>query len=122
MNSLSKNNFIFFIFILLIYGCNTQAPEVQVQVTRLGVIIDSKINNGIPNNIQGPSLIRTPNWLKNKLGNYYLYFADHKGQVIQLAYSDEIEGPYKLFKKGTLTIENSGFLTEQLDRPINYQD
>ena len=34
-------------------------------------------------NINGPSLIRAPQWLKNKLGKYYLYFAHHEGQYIR---------------------------------------
>ena len=36
-------------------------------------------------NIQGPSLIRVPDWIERPLGAYYLYFADHKGSVRQVA-------------------------------------
>ena len=28
-------------------------------------------------NINGPSLIRVPSWVKNPLGRYYLYVAHH---------------------------------------------
>jgi hypothetical protein len=56
-------------------------------------------------NICGPSLIRAPRWLKNPLGKYYLYFADHKGSYIRLAYADKIEGPWKIHAPGTLQLD-----------------
>ncbi len=56
--------------------------------------------------INGPSLLKVPDWLPNKLGKYYLYFAHHKGKYIRLAYSDNLQGPWKLYKPGTLHIED----------------
>jgi len=47
------------------------------------------------NNINGPSLIRVPSWLPNPLGSLYLYFANHQGKSIRLAYADDIEGPWQ---------------------------
>jgi len=41
-------------------------------------------------NINGPSLIRVPEWVARPLGRYYLYFADHKGDRIQLAFSNDL--------------------------------
>ena len=63
-------------------------------------------------NINGPSLIRVPEWVPNPLGKYYLYFADHKGQYIRLAYSEKIEGPWKIYVPGSLQIENSYYPTK----------
>ncbi|GAB3284873.1 hypothetical protein GCM10027347_61930 [Larkinella harenae] len=54
--------------------------------------------------INGPSLIKAPDWLPNKLGKYYLYFAHHKGKYIRLAYADDLRGPWKIYKPGTLQI------------------
>ncbi|MGM9509114.1 hypothetical protein ACS5NO_15370 [Larkinella sp. GY13] len=54
--------------------------------------------------INGPSLIRVPDWLPNKLGKYYLYFAHHKGKYIRLAYADDLKGPWKIYQPGTLQI------------------
>ena len=51
-------------------------------------IIDSSTHSSIGKNVQGPSLIRVPDWIANPLGQYYLYFADHKGSYIRLAYAD----------------------------------
>ncbi len=53
-------------------------------------------------NFNGPSLIRTPDWLPNPLGRYYLYFAHHQGQFIRLAFADTIQGPWTIYTPGTL--------------------
>lgn len=45
-------------------------------------------------NINGPSLIRAPAWLKQPLGRYYLYFAHHNGSYIRLATADQLDGPW----------------------------
>ena len=50
-------------------------------------IITPSLDPRMGQNINGPSLIRVPDWLPNRLGNYYLYFAHHQGQYIRLAYS-----------------------------------
>ena len=60
-------------------------------------------------NINGPSLIRTPDWLPNRLGRYYLYFAHHSGKYIRLAYADDLEGPWSIYSPGTLHLEEAGF-------------
>lgn len=55
-------------------------------------------------NINGPSLIRTPAWLPGRLGKYYLYFANHSGQYIRLAYADDLSGPWKIYAGGVLQL------------------
>ncbi|MFZ1754657.1 MAG: hypothetical protein WBO46_00905 [Caldilineaceae bacterium] len=59
----------------------------------------------IGQNINGPSLIRVPEWLPNRLGNYYLYFGHHQGQYIRLAYADGLEGPWTVYSPGTLPLD-----------------
>lgn len=61
-------------------------------------------------NINGPSLIRVPDWIDQPLGRYYLYFAHHKGSYIRLAFSDEVTGPWTIHAPGTLQLEGSHFL------------
>ena len=56
-------------------------------------------------NVQGPSLIRVPDWVKNPLGRYYLYFADHKGSYIRLAVADAVEGPWRMHEPGALPLK-----------------
>jgi hypothetical protein len=47
----------------------------NIRVTRLanGPIIGSHLHPSIGVNIQGPSLIRVPDWIEHRLGAYYLY-------------------------------------------------
>lgn len=70
-------------------------------------------------NIEGPSLIRAPDWLPGRLGRYYLYFADHKGDYIRLAYADRLEGPWKVHAPGSLQLAQSGLPTTPPTPPPN---
>tara|TARA_R110001606_G_scaffold337288_1_gene485336 strand:+ start:180 stop:1706 length:1527 start_codon:yes stop_codon:yes gene_type:complete len=67
--------------------------------------------NMLPNkdgdNINGPSLIKVPDWVKNPLGKYYLYFSHHDGKYIRMAYSNNVEGPYSVHLEGTLKLEDT---------------
>ena len=74
-----------------------------------GPIISPETDPSIGHNIQGPSLIRVPDWVPNRLGRYYLYFADHKGSYIRLAYADRLEGPWKIHQPGALNIKDTPF-------------
>lgn len=89
---------------------------INVRVTRLldGPIIGPELHPSIGANIQGPSLIRVPDWVEGRLGRYYLYFADHKGSYIRLAYADALIGPWRVHPPGSLTLAQSGFPTEKL--------
>lgn len=86
----------------------------RVLVSRLvdGPIISRATHPSIGVNIQGPSLIRVPDWVEDRLGTYYLYFADHKGSYIRLAYADALTGPWWVHPPGSLHLAESGFLTE----------
>lgn len=65
-------------------------------------------------NINGPSLIRVPDWVESPLGRYYLYFAHHKGRSIRLAFADDIEGPWQLHRPGALDVSDSLFVREDV--------
>ncbi len=80
-------------------------------------IIAPDLHPSIGKNIQGPSLIRVPDWVESRLGTYYLYFADHKGSYIRLAYADDLRGPWKVYQPGSLQLAESHFLTEPPDAP-----
>ncbi len=66
-------------------------------------------------NINGPSLIRVPDWVQNRLGRYYLYFAHHEGKTIRLAYADDLAGPWTVHWPGALSLADSWFPTEPTD-------
>lgn len=57
--------------------------------------------------INGPSLIKVPEWIENPLGKYYLYFAHHNGTYIRMAYSDNLLGPWKVYKPGVLHLADT---------------
>jgi hypothetical protein len=86
----------------------------SVRAERLcgGPIIAPELHPTIGTNIQGPSLIRVPEWIDDPLGRYYLYFADHKGSYIRLAYADSLCGPWRIHPPGSLQLEDSRFPTE----------
>jgi hypothetical protein len=57
-------------------------------------------------NINGASLIRLPDNIRNALGRYYLYFGHHQGHFIRLAYADNVYGPYKIYNKQILRMND----------------
>ncbi len=63
-------------------------------------------------NINGPSLIRAPDWAPDPLGKYYLFFAHHKGGYIRLAFADDLCGPWRTREQGCLQLEQSHFPAE----------
>ena len=85
-----------------------------MQISRLGdgPIIDASTCDSIGVNIQGPSLVRMPDWATSRLGRYHLYFADHKGAHIRLAHADQLVGPWTVHRPGSLQLAHSHFLTE----------
>jgi len=72
-------------------------------------IVRPHMDARIGDNINGPSLIRVPDWVKNRLGRYYLYFAHHDGHYIRLAYADRLEGPWRTHEAGALSLQESRF-------------
>jgi hypothetical protein len=93
---------------------SAQTARAPVRVERLldRPIITPQLHPTLGPNIQGPSLIRVPEWVAGRLGQYYLYFADHKGRYIRLAYADDLRGPWKIHVPGSLQLEGSYLLTE----------
>lgn len=58
-------------------------------------------------NINGPSLIRAPDWVPRPLGRYYLYFAHHRGAYIRLAVADDLHGPWRIHHGGVLHVDDT---------------
>lgn len=106
--------------VLGVTGVSTAQPRGDaVRVERLldRPIITPQLHPSIGANIQGPSLIRVPDWVEKPLGKYYLYFADHKGRHIRLAYADDLRGPWRIHPPGSLQIAQSRFLTDPPEVP-----
>jgi hypothetical protein len=113
MSTLTRRLALFAVTILVatVVGAAT-AADVRVERMLDAPILTPETHPSVGDNIQGPSLIRLPDWIDNPLGNYYLYFADHKGSYIRLAYADDLAGPWQVYEPGSLQIKNSYFPTE----------
>lgn len=72
-------------------------------------IIGPHMDGRMGDNINGPSLIRVPDWVPKRLGRYYLYFAHHDGRYIRLAYADRLEGPWRIHQPGVLSLAEFRF-------------
>ena len=77
-----------------------------------GVENDSGTTTPIEQNIDGPSVIRIPDWIPtaervDANAEYYAYFAHHGGDNIRLAWSDSITGQWNLFNAQGSTAPNS---------------
>ncbi|MFC2171030.1 hypothetical protein ACFLU6_00185 [Acidobacteriota bacterium] len=58
-------------------------------------------------NINGPSIIEVPDWIPNRMGKYYMYFAHHNGSYIRLAYAFSLAGPWTVYADGVLHREQT---------------
>ncbi len=70
-------------------------------------LIHPGLDERMGTNINGPSLIRVPDWLPAPLGRYYLYFAHHGGQYIRMAYADDLHGPWTVYTAGVMPLEET---------------
>ncbi len=80
-------------------------------------IISPHMDQRMGDNINGPALVRVPDWADGKLGTYHLYFSDHKGKYIRLAYADVLTGPWEMHTPGALDLESSLFETDDPPEP-----
>ena len=86
-------------------------PPYRVRRLAGNPIVRPHMDDRMGRNVQGPSLIRVPDWVPAPLGRYYLYFADHKGDYLRLAVADALEGPWRVHRAGALSLGESGFPT-----------
>jgi hypothetical protein len=96
------------------------APEAGITVARspASPIIRETILPGEEGaSINGPSLIRVPDWVPHPLGRYYLYFAHHEGKSIRLAYADRLEGPWTLHEPGALRLQDQTIVENHVASP-----
>jgi hypothetical protein len=73
-------------------------------------------------NVNGPTVIRVPDWVERPLGRYYMYFANHMGDFIRLAYADDLAGPWTIHEPGVLHVRDTAFFRPQPDPPETMED
>ena len=84
------------------------SPQQLVVTSRRHRLIDSE-TPGVPRqegrfNVNGPSVVRTPEWLPDPPGAYLMYFAHHMGASIRLAAADEVAGPWRVVASDVLNV------------------
>ncbi|MEM6333226.1 MAG: PEP-CTERM sorting domain-containing protein [Planctomycetota bacterium] len=69
---------------------------------------------GPQDSINGPSMMYIPDGTPNKLADYYLYFADHGGDHIKMAYGNSPTGPFTLYNPndGVMTLRDTASNTQ----------
>lgn len=98
-------------------------PALVQPIHKLGPIVLPPLLPGRDGeNINGPSLIKAPDWLPNRLGKYYLYFAHHHGDHIRLAVADELSGPYRIHLPGSLRLDQCSLLADHIASPDVHVD
>lgn len=81
-------------------------------------------------NLNGPSCVRLPSWLPanqraHPTAEYYLYFADHSGDYIRMAWAANLEGPwtgYRMNESVHTSIGDRGVLSLGADERIDAGD
>ena len=93
-----------------------QQPS-PVRVTRFATnpLLTVKSSATLGANVNGPTVIRVPSWVKQPLGKYYMYFGNHRGVFIRLAYADAVTGPWKIHEPGVWHVKDSALYRPQPD-------
>lgn len=94
-----------------------QAPSGSVRVTRFATnpLVTVRTSPTLGGNVNGPTVIRVPDWVERPLGRYYMYFANHRDVYIRLAYADAVSGPWTLHEPGVWHVRDSALYRPQPD-------
>lgn len=91
------------------------AQEVRGTRLKQNPLITVETSASLGGNVNGPTVIRVPDWVDRRLGKYYMYFANHTGDFIRLAYADAVTGPWKVYEPGVLHARDTAFFRPQPD-------
>jgi hypothetical protein len=99
-------------------------PVITVKATRSknNPLITPRSGKRLGRNINGPSVIRVPDWIEQPLGKYYMYFAHHGGDHIRLAYADHLHGPWTVYERGTLALQEAKGFSGHIASPDVHVD
>jgi hypothetical protein len=99
-----------------------QIKQIKARRHSANPLITARSSKTLGNNINGPSVVRVPSWIKDPLGKYYIYFAHHSGKFIRLAYADSLGGPWIVYKPGTLKLEEASAFRGHIASPDVHVD
>ena len=96
-------------------------PPLQPQRLAENPLITVRSSPSLGGNVNGPTVIRVPGWVERPLGKYYMYFANHMGDFVRLAYADAVTGPWTIYEPGVLHARDTAFFRQQPD-PVETLD
>src|SRR5688572_26756490 len=94
-----------------------QPASSAVKVTRFTTnpLVTVKSSSTLGANVNGPTVIRVAAWVERPLGTYYMYFGNHRGDFIRLAYADSVTGPWTIHEPGVWHVRDSALNRPQPD-------
>lgn len=113
------------ILVLIVWPPDPPGAQTSVVTARRlaqNPLITARSSASLGDNINGPTVIRVPGWVRQPLGRYYMYFAHHMGGFIRLAYADAIEGPWKIYEPGVMPVRDTALFRPQPDPPENLEN
>jgi hypothetical protein len=92
-------------------------PSSGVRVTRFATnpLVTVRSSATLGANVNGPTVIRVPSWVQKPLGKYYMYFGNHRGVFIRMAYADALTGPWTIHEPGVWHVKDSSLYRPQPD-------
>jgi len=106
-------------------ACICLAPaSAQIKVARFkqNPLITPRTSRSLGTNVNGPTVIRVPDWVQRPLGRYYMYFGNHMGEFIRLAYADDLAGPWKIHEPGVLQVRDTAMFRPGPDPKETLED
>ena len=94
---------------------SAQQPAVRVTRFATNPLVTVRSSPTLGANVNGPTVIRVPSWVKQPLGRYYMYFGNHRGVFIRMAYADSLSGPWKIHEPGVWHVKDSSLYRPQPD-------
>lgn len=106
------------VVVLAVGGTAAAQPAATVsRVERFATnpLISATSSPTLGGNVNGATVIRVPEWIERPLGRYYMFFANHMGEHIRLAYADALTGPWRVHEPGVLHVRDTAFYRPQPD-------
>ena len=108
--------------IVVVMALSTAGAQVKTARLNQNPLITTRTSKSLGSNVNGPTVIRVPDWVARPLGRYYMYFANHVGEHIRLAYADALTGPWKIHEPGVLHVKETALFRRQPDPKETLED
>lgn len=108
--------------IVVVLAVSTAGAQIKTARLMQNPLITTQTSRSLGSNVNGPTVIRVPDWVARPLGRYYMYFANHMGEHIRLAYADAITGPWKIHEPGVLHVKETALFRAQPDPKETLED